>query len=72
LTPVSVGLSEGYFIHDIAYFYVALDLGDRWVDELLDNLDELFRARLESAFAKFCADVRFEKKYAIQMMRQKV
>jgi hypothetical protein len=71
-TPVSFGLSEGYSPQDIAHFYVARELGNRWIANILDNLDKPFRERLEHAFKEFVKDVRFEKQYVTKVMRQEV
>lgn len=51
-TPVSRGLTEGYSPADIAYFYIARELGTSWL------------AHLKVAFKEFCHDVQFEERYA--------
>ncbi len=51
-TPISNGLSERFSTSDIAYFYIARELGPSWLNHLIVG------------YKSFCEDVRFEEKYA--------
>lgn len=60
-TPISCGLSEGYTHHDIAYFYIARELGNDWREKIIENLNDAFLSTVQTALSTFREDAEVEK-----------
>jgi hypothetical protein len=63
-TPISFGLSEGYTQQDVTFFYIARELGNDWREKILENLNDDFLNKIETALSAFREDANIEKAYA--------